>query len=62
MKFAKRADVPREAGPIFTLDRDGGLVVSRKVIFKEGIMRRQLEATKALHERQVKRRLAKQKT
>lgn len=41
----------RKAGPVFTLDRDGGLVVSRKVLLKEGVMRRQLDATKHLFER-----------
>ena len=35
---------------VYTLDRDGGLVVSRTVILRSGIMKRQFNAASDLYE------------
>ncbi|GGA82325.1 hypothetical protein GCM10011521_20860 [Arenimonas soli] len=59
MKKTRKVVLKFRAPPVFTLDRDAGLVVSRKVLVKEGIMKRQIDATKKLFDASAAKEKAK---
>ena len=50
MKKIQKAQKKSRPAPFFTLDRDAGLVVSMAALLKEGVMKRQFEASKRLFE------------